>query len=264
MRMKILICFCFSFCLLLQLPAKIVEMNHMQSLTNYLSDDSLIVFDIDNTIMEPTQELGTDQWFRHRIQQYAAKGFDAKIALEKALAEWEAVQHFTDVKLVENSIADLVTDLQKKKYDIMGLTTRGLGLATRTVQQLQTLSVDLSKTSLTQKEISFLNTHTVLLRKGILFTSGTHKGKALFKLLDILGYTPKKIIFINDKATHLREIEESAEIRKIPFLGLRYGHLDSKVESFKAKLADLQFKNFGLILSDTEAEKKLFIEKTRK
>ena len=258
----------FSTCILLSffvvpLTAKIIEMNHMQSLQHHLSNDALVIFDIDNTIMEPTQELGSDQWFRYRIQKYIGQGSSPDQALENALAEWEAVQHLTKVKLVENYTADLVKQLQDKKYAVIGLTTRGLSLATRTVQQLQSLSVDLSKTCFVNKETSFLNPHTVLLRKGILFTSGTHKGNAFFKLLDETGYRPKKIIFINDKATHLREIEEVAEKRKVPFLGLRYSYLDYRVKNFQAKLADLQFENFGQILSDREAEKQLLDKKAK-
>ena len=249
--------FCLSCFCSFQLNAKILEMNHMHSLTNYIQEGDLIIFDIDNTIMEPTQELGSDQWFRHRISFHVRKGKDASDALEKALAEWEAVQNITDVKLVEDSIATFIQDLQKQNHLVMGLTTRGISLATRTFYQLQSLNVDLEKTCFTQQEIPFLNEHTVLLRKGVLFTSGTHKGKALFKLLDLADCHPKRIIFINDKATHLQQVEETAKLRKTPFIGLRYGYLDSKVKNFRADLADLQFKDFSYILSDTEAQKRL-------
>lgn len=260
------IVFCLITLTFLQtsLFAKIVEIYHMQALENHLSDDCLIVFDIDNTIMEPTQELGTDQWFRHRIQRYIALGLDSDHALEKALAEWESVQHLTEVKLVEPKTSQIIQDLQKKNYTIMGLTTRGLSLATRTAQQLSELSVDLSKTCFTKKEISFDNTRTNLLRKGILFTAGTHKGDSFFKLMEKAQMTPKKIIFINDKATHLQEIADSAEKKNIEFVGLRYGYLDAKVKGFRPELADFQFQKFGLILTDSEAEKKLLIENLKK
>ncbi len=242
-------------CSLSSLYGEIVETPHFSDTLNYTEEGTLLLLDIDDTLLIPVQMLGCDNWFMHQHSKFQSQG--AQDALEKALAQWEAVRHLTEVEIVETGTEQLVARLQKGKCVVMGLTTQGLSLATRTVQQLKSLGIDLSKSAPSSEDHYFINTHGVLYRQGILFTSGTPKGKALFKLLDQIGYHPKKIVFINDKDSHLKDIEEEAAIRGVPYVGLRYSYSDARKAAFRAEIADIQFKrsSFDRILSDEEAVK---------
>lgn len=244
------LCLFTCFC---SLNAKIIETFHMQEMMDYLARDTLIIFDIDNTLMEPIQELGNDQWFYHRLENLEKNGVSYEKALDIALSEWYAIQNITKVKVVEEGTQEFLSSLEKQGYMIMGMTTRGLGLAMRTVEQLKSIGISLAPNAPIHKDVFFDNKQGVLFRDGILFTSGTHKGEALMKFLDIINYTPKHVVFINDKATHLRQTEGTVLERGIPFIGLRYGYLDEKVANFNPELADIQFKHFGFIMSDEEA-----------
>lgn len=244
---------CFLFLLAsTSLFGKIVETFHFDEIKKYLEPDTLVILDIDNTLITPIQEVGSDQWFSHRRDWYGLQGYSADQALEMALAEWEAVQNITRVMTPEPITSQVVRDLQDR-FTVMGLSTRGLALATRTVYQLKDVGIDLSTDSLSGDDIPLLNPKAILFRKGILFTSGTHKGKALLKLLEQVNYTPRRIVFVNDKATNLREVEVACEERQIPFIGLRYGYLDERVKSFRSDIARVQFEHFKMILSDKEA-----------
>lgn len=234
--------------------AEIVEINHMDQVYNYLKPNTLVIFDIDNTIMEPVQTLGSDQWFRHRIAYWIDHGIDPEEALEKALSEWMAIQNITKVKLAEPETGSIIKHLQDRGFAVMGLTTRGLGMSTRTNEQLKTIGVHLEKTAPVKQDVFFMNRRGVLMRGGTLFTANTHKGKALFKFLDRIDYLPKMILFINDKRSHIVPIEETASKRGIPFVGLRYGFLDEKVKNFDGDITAVEFESFGHILSDNEAE----------
>lgn len=176
-------------------------------------------------------------------------------AIELALAEWMAVQSITQVKLVEDHADQVVGKFQKQGFTVMGLTTRGLGLSTRTVEQLKSLNVDMLHSAPVHHDVFFHNQRGCLFRGGILFTAATHKGRALFRLFERIDYHPKSVLFINDKYANLREVEETCEERGIPFIGLRYGYLDNKVKNFRKDIADVQFEHFGYILSDKDAEK---------
>ncbi len=239
--------FAFPLC------GKIVEIAHFDELKEYVASDTFIILDIDNTLLTPIQEVGTDQWFCHRRDWYELQGSSATEASELALAEWEAVQNITQVKAVEAQTPEIVRYLQNH-FTVIGLSTRGLALATRTVYQLKSIGMDLSLSAPTKEDVPLLIPQAILFRKGILFTSGTHKGKALLKLFEKFNYYPKRIVFINDKATNLREIEVACEEQKIPFIGLRYSFLDEKVKSFRSDIARVQFENFKMILSDQEAK----------
>ncbi|MCF7852526.1 MAG: DUF2608 domain-containing protein [Simkaniaceae bacterium] len=236
---------------------RIIEIKEMKEAFQEIDQDTLIIFDIDNTLIEPIQELGNDQWFRHRIRVHELHGSSSDDALERALAEWMSVQCITEVKLVEPGIDQLIQDLQNKGHMMLGLTTRGLGMATRTAYQLQSLGIDLSKSVPSKEDYLFENGHSCLFRHGIIFTANSHKGNALEKLLTHLKLTPKKIIFINDKYSHMIPVDEKCEELKIPFIGYRYSYLDHKVENFQSDVADLQFERFRFILSDHEAMRML-------
>lgn len=250
----------FSFVLLLFVTAlhgEIIEVTHMNEIHSYLKPDMLVIFDIDNTLIEPVQELGTNQWFENRIREYVSYGYGKHEALEKALREWEAIQNVTKVRIVEEGTQQIIENIQLQRFKMMGLTSRGLSLATLTVSHLNKVGIDLRKNGPTKEEVFFMNTRGVLFRGGILFTAGTHKGKALFKFLDRINDQPKSVLFINDKATHLAQIEETCEERGVPFIGLRYGYLDEKVKNFRKQIAEVQSYFFGHIMSDEAAERYL-------
>jgi Protein of unknown function (DUF2608) len=232
---------------------EIIETMRFDTLKNYVKPTSLIILDIDNTLMIPIQELGTDQWFYHRIKRYEREGLNKAESLEKALAEWTAIQSITKVRVVEQGTQGVIKQLQDEGFTIMGLTTRGLGLSHRTIEQLKSIDIDLSITSPTDEDVYFMNGQGVLFRSGILFTSGTHKGEAFKKFIDAIKYKVDSVVFINDKGSHIKELQETIVSLGIPFIGLRYGYLDEKVKNFSQDLSDIQWEHFGHILSDEDA-----------
>lgn len=232
----------------------IYEVQHFKELKNYVDSESLVLLDIDDTLLIPCQMLGNDMWFQYRLKQLKTVGLSVEEAKEKALAEWEAIRHLTKVQLVEPDTAEVVAQLQKEKVTIIGLTTQGLALATRTFLQLLDLKIDLRKTAISQEDYYFINQIGNLYRKGILFTSGTAKGVALFKLLDHFRNRPNKVVFINDKLTHLQDVESEVEQRGIEFIGLRYAFSDQEKAKFDPSITEIQFAPFRSIMSDEEAK----------
>jgi len=255
---KTIFSFFISYLLLFcQIPAEIIETNHFSILREHMGRNTLVLIDIDNTLIRPAQFLGSDMWFRHRLGIHKKNGSNSQVALDKSLAEWTAVQNVTNVQLVEEACQSITKELQNQGHTVICLTTRGLGLATRTIYQLHTVGIDMTPSSPTDKEIFFDNEGGVLFRRGILFTAGSHKGKALQKLLEKTGYTPSSVVFINDKLSHIKPIEETCREMGIPFTGIRYGACDAWMESFDPAIASVQFLHLGEILSDQTAAKKL-------
>ncbi len=250
---KYLVLFCTLF---VHLSALIIEAPHFKDLVVHARSDTLLVLDIDDTLLITAQMLGCDEWFQDRLSLHQQEGNSKEVVLEQALAEWEAVRHLTAMEIVESSAEKIIRDLQAKGYAIMGLTTQGLSLATRTVLQLQDKQIDLSLTAPFPEDCLFQNDHHgVLYRKGILFTSGSHKGKALFTLMDRMGKRFRKIVFLNDKASHLAEVELVAKEREVEFVGLRYAYSDARKERYRSDVADYQFTHSTLnrLMGDEEA-----------
>lgn len=236
------------------LHAEIIESMHIGDVEQHIDHDTLIIFDIDNTLLETAQMLGSDQWFFHMYNRYITEGMEPAASLDRILSEWHAIQNITAVKIVEPGSAELIERLQKEGFMVMGLTTRGLGLSDRTLEQLSRVNVDFTINPPVKDEVYFFNKQGVLFRQGVMFTSGTWKGKALEKFLKIIECHPKKVVFINDKMKHLQDVESGCIEMGIEFVGLRYGVTDGTVASFDPDIAEVQFKHFGQIMSDAEAE----------
>lgn len=243
------------------LTGQIIEVDHFCEIKNHLKPNTLVVLDIDDTLIVPIQTLGTDAWFCYWLDKHQSDGLSKEEALERALADWEAIRHLTEMNLVEEGTDGIVQDLQNGGIPVIGLTTQGHTLARRTVNQLSSLNIDLSKSAPCQNDIYFpasLNGHEhgILYRKGILFTSGTPKGKAFLLLLEHLAIQPDHVLFINDKKSHLLDLGSSVEEAGIAFTGLRYTFSDERVTLFNEEIANIQWEksSFGRILSDEEAQ----------
>jgi len=243
--------FLFFLFLVCCVRGEIIELPQIQKTLNYVQKDDLVIFDIDNTLVEPVQLLGSDQWFYATLEKY--KSLKCEQALEKVLSEYFSIQHASNVKTVEDTTQNVIETLQKQNTYVIGLTTRHIDMLYCTFKQFRQLNIDLTKTSICSDVLFFNVNDGVLYKKGILFCSNAHKGTALFSFLDKINYTPKRVVFINDKRTHLEQIENCCKNKNIPFLGLRYGYLDEKIKKMNYKIAEIQLEHFKKIISDEEA-----------
>lgn len=253
----------YAFFLSHFLYGEILETPHFKEILNHIRPNSLIVLDIDDTLLIPCQTLGTDVWFIDRYRSLENEGLSRAGALNQAILEWLAIRHITEVKIVEEGSQQVIRDLQNRGVHLMGLTTQGLELAPCTSHQLKTLGIDLSRTAPgSSKDIYFsTDNHSltlqqgVLYRNGIIFSSGTPKGPALAKVLSESGFHPEHVIFINDKHTHLVDVETTIEQLNIPFTGLRYSYSDERIKNYNPAIAKIQFENssFNRLMSDDQA-----------
>lgn len=244
------------FLLATPLFALVHEIAHFHEVEDYAQPDTAILLDIDDTLIVPSQMLGNDNWFEHRLKKHHAGSADFNLALERTLAEWLALRHITRMELVESEIPSVLASLQQKGLFLMGLTAQDISLSVRTVLQLLEHRVDLSQTPLFNGDYCFsMKGHTVLHRQGILFTSGNSKGESFFQFCEKVGCLPKRIIAVDDKLSHLHSLEKEAQKRNIEFIGLRYAYSDARKASFSPEIAEYQLTHstFTHLLSDEEA-----------
>lgn len=238
------------------LRAEIIESKHFNDVSTHATSETLVISDLDDTILVPLQMIGSDEWFSHRINKHRADGMQPQTALEKTVAEAQAVRQLTQMKLAEPGTDKIIQSLQKKGICVMGLTVQAAAVAMRTNQQLKANNIDLTVNALSKEDQYFpLNGQNMLYKNNILFTTGTSKGEALFTLLDKIKMTPKRIVFIDDKASNVEDVEKWAKKRNVQFIGLRYSHSDQSKAAFRADVAEVQFdqSTFTHLLSDEEA-----------
>ncbi len=235
--------------------ALITETNDFAHAFTYLEKDTLYVFDLDNTLIETAQHLGSDQWFSHHLDHcLKTEGLSVDEAIAKLVPVYSQILDRTEMQLVEPIIADLLAKMQKQNVPMIGLTKRSPALSERTLEQIAPLHIDFSKTSLVEGDLVFKELKGTLFKNGIIFTgNGIDKGPALNAYLKKLKKLPNRIVVIDDKLSHIENIEAAVEKLGIDFVGIRYGGADEKVKSFNPKIAQLQLDHFHKILSDEQA-----------
>ncbi len=197
------------------------------------SQDTLMVFDLDQTVFEVPGTYVNDFWFANMLNHARALGYDDDGALravvplyEKRMAEAPAVAP------VEVDTIGVIRTLQEKGIPVVALTARGQNLASSTIQQLNSIGIDFSKTSITPYNISFSLKAPAVLRNGVMFCASNSKGEALKALLNATAYTPKKIVFVDDNEKHVQAVMKAVTDLNMEFVGIRYSHLDEKVKQF--------------------------------
>lgn len=215
----------------------IIESSQICDLVDYSKDGGTIIVDLDDTLMKPTINRGSDKWFVTFFEYVTKIKIDNINAAALVIAVYNAVQSKAKMQLVEpatKNIIDKIIDdvLKNKKISLLALTSRGEALEEITHTQLKDIGIDFSK--LHQDRINLISDDQktkALFSKGIIFCSGGNKGKCL-KLY--YGETnPSRLRMIDDNINHLKAV--ALAFPNSHFLGLHYTYLAKEVEKFKAE-----------------------------
>jgi len=232
----------------------IQEAKSFEEIRQFARPDTLLVLDIDNTLICSKQAFGGDGWFWTQLEKAKKEGAAAQQAKDKVLTLWFQVQEILEVKPVEEKTPFIIKELQTKKIPMIALTTRGGPVVWSTLRQLSSCDIDLTLTRPYNGNFIVEEIPQACFRDGILFSDNQQKGKVLMAFLKQCQIKPACIVFINDKLSHLKEVEGSVEAAGIQFVGLRYSFLDDSVAHFRQDLADIEQKYYGKILDDKAAE----------
>lgn len=235
--------------------SRVVETSDITHASTYLEPHTLFVFDLDNTLVETAQHLGSDQWFSHQLESRLADGVSVQESLDELLPKLGLIYHKTQMRLVDPCIPDLLKKMKQKHVHLIGLTKRGPAFAKRTLEQLSEVGIDFSQTAPFEGSFVLEELKGSLYQNGVIFIADNgDKGPHVEAVLRRLQKMPKKIVMIDDKMSHVANVAHSLEKLNIPFIGIRYGKADERVKSFDPKLADLQWELMHKILSDEEAQ----------
>lgn len=225
------------FCLFFThtLPAQIIECKRIIEILKYIKPDTLIIFDLDNTVFEPTTPEGSDQWFTAHVQQKISQGHTYYEALDHVLPRYYELQNQITMQLVEEETHILINFLQDNGYHVIALTARARirPLINRTLEFLHHLNIDFSKTAFSVPHHTFNTPHPLWYENGIIFSGNNDKGTALKEVLTCAHYTPRHIVCVDDKRKYLEDVQTMAHHENLEFYGLRYGYLDAKVSQFR-------------------------------
>lgn len=234
-----------------------------QKIQKYGSEEVLVVFDIDNTILTMNNMLGSDQWFSWQEGMFWGKdpkcktycvsdSFDGMLEIQGQL--------FAVAPMVptEKELPTMIKTLQDKGVKVILLTSRGKEFRNSTELQLSKNGYNLSSSAiggagfagfylpydeskLTESGLSEYDREVAKLKKarevsymnGVYMTAGQHKGAMLKTLLHKTGTRFKAIIFADDHEKHTIRMSDTFKNENIDLTTFRYSKIDPVVENFK-------------------------------
>lgn len=224
--------------------AFITESNKLSSVLDYIDNlDTLVIFDIDNTLAHPTQELSSDEWFCHLVDQKMALGHDYLTSVYYALPAAYYAQFNIPLTPTEPGIPELITNLIENGIAVIALSTRSLFIAERTIDQLDNIGITFFAPNIDPQGLVLPMNLPCFYKHGILFSGNNDKGEVLRCFFDIMDYHPEKVIFIDDKLKYLIAVDKALAGRDILFYGIRYSGCDEKVKIFDPRKAEEQYQN---------------------
>ncbi len=215
---------------------------------------SCIIFcDIDNTLIQSQLQLGSASWGEGIISSLIEKGFNKADAFSIEALIWKYVQMLVPVQAVDSEAPFYLSKWQTKNIPIIGLTARYPAEAETTHKQLTSVGIEFTQFYLPENFCNYA--------LGAIFCGMSQKKADV--LLDFLNKTnlqPGLVIFIDDKDSHVYEVDAALQARGIPSIGIRFSGADSAVAAYDPQLAEIQWKHLPQLLSDEQA-RQILLEK---
>ncbi|MCB0404153.1 MAG: DUF2608 domain-containing protein [Bdellovibrionales bacterium] len=219
-----------------------------------IDGDSVLVVDLDNTVIESAQMLGSAQWFEYLFAGLKKSGLSAGEAYQQAIQQWVQIQDATDVRPVEVSTPDFLRGIQAMGIRVMALSARPPQVSQRTLEQLANVGIDFTRPSIFVKDLPMqFKRASALYKQGVLFADRLDKGGVLAAFFDRIQFRPKRVVYVDDKLANVESVSRAMKKIGVAFEGYRYGAADIRVKTFDPQVADLQLRYFGKILSDDAA-----------
>lgn len=253
MFVRVLFCF-ITFCLPFVSEAKIIETTTIETVMPLVTEDMWIVVDLDNTVYEGKQALGHTEWFYDKAHKLMKNGMTLDEATRECYPEWIEVQKISPVKAVEEGFIPFLKKARQLGLVTMGLTHRQPSIADSTIRQLKSLDWVFTP-SAPSKDIFIVPSETpTIYKEGVLFTGEYNKkGEIFVRFLSIVGQKPKKILFIDDKRSHVEDVEKAVEEQGIEYIGVHYRAIEQAEKVYYPEIAEFQRKFMHKIMSNEAA-----------
>jgi len=209
-----------------------------------------MVFDIDNTILAMEQGLGADQWYEWQKDlanhdKCNPQNVGNRFAVQGALLFASAMRPTQD------DAASQVAAIQASGVPVVVVTSRGHDYRLQTFRELRRNGYNFTYSAIgppggyDQPFVPVEGGRMSRYEDGVFLTSGQHKGKMLYALLEKTGTElPKVIVIADDKQKNLDAIKETFGALDVAVHAWRYSGEDENVTGFDAGKANAEW---GLI-----------------
>ena len=235
----------------------------------YGADKVLIVFDIDNTLLTSVQDLGSDAWFKWQNairERPSCQHVRVSVDFGGLLQAQYLAYSIGDMRPTQADTAKIIRLLGDAGHGVMALTARGPEIRSPTVRELRedgiaftnapvcragsedapSLCVKrgfissetilaVAETVLTEREREMLGAQPRLISyaDGVMMVAGQNKGLMLRLLLASSRSTFEAIVFVDDGADNVIDVEEAFASDDTPLVkGFWYTAFEAANEQF--------------------------------
>lgn len=225
---------------------------------NAADKNTLVLFDVDDTLIEPASMLFRPQTIENEAYRPWIKELvtTVYVSSNKPEAEnyygsiWKVQEALL---LIEPEIVKTIVTMQNRGVTVMALTALRTGayftipsLPEWRFNQLKDLGINFSRANFPDMVFNELpkgdDGNYPVLYHGILCTSTSSKGAVLGAFLDRTNWKPDLVIFLDDSMKRVEQVAAEMRKRGIPFQGYQYmgaeflpGELDKEVAEFQLK-----------------------------
>jgi hypothetical protein len=234
-------------------------MKELKTHLDQLEKNDCALFDVDMVLIQPKEPAF--QMANMKRYRFLVKKIAEGVPLEKRDIFWNLMTIHSDSVLISPEILEAWTKLKDQKIASIALTACLTGkfahienMQRWKIDRLKALGIDFAQTAPYLERIvfeelpSYRGYHSIY-EDGMLFVNGTScsKGRALIAFLNKTRFSPKKIVFIDDRREHVKSVEESLKrfdpkinYVGIHFIGAReYDSFPISEAAFKAKWEEI-------------------------
>ncbi len=238
------------------LEAKVLELTQI-----YGTDNVLVAYDIDNTLLATNQFLGGDQWYNWQINEMKKPQPNEAITQDSEAFALICTKLLTLSAMhpPETNIPAIVRRLQDLGVTSVALTARRYDLRDATAVALRDNVIDFTRrplgsiegfagtflpydldkpelyglTSQLVQSLALSAPRPISYSKGIIMTGGMQKGIVLRSLLHKVKKSVKAILFIDDAVHNTTDVQAAFPDAGVTVITFRYGREDQNVKEFQ-------------------------------
>lgn len=211
---------------------KIDSLAYLDQLLSELNEDTLVIFDRDDTLFQVSCPMSREQdeqldvlWLSIFNHPNAADSTYRNEVLQK-IATHRPI-------LIESASPDIIQRLQATGAKVIMATAAchgenpiGFLIEDMCIDMLKEVNIDFSNAFAEHSgtELTALNKngYSPLYKNGILFCDVSTKGETIQAFFKLVNWLPKRIIFVDDNIKFQNHVQEAALELRIPFCGLHY------------------------------------------
>jgi hypothetical protein len=242
------------------LQAEITEIHEIESVKNYVTDDSVVFLNVGDTLFAPSSMLGDYQFREYFVERVNTLVTD-KNSADAIINEVKRIIVEKIPKVTPEKVTPLVIQgLQDSKVPVLGYSRRFFSTAYApnngeiVHNHLEGMGIDLPGTLSYYRAPEYNDEYNF--QYGILFTNKKAVGPAVVNFFAKMNDKPVRVIVVDDSVEDLMNVQNSLKESSIETVLLRYNSVDARKKTFNPELASVEFFEYFLdcrLMTDEEA-----------